>query len=188
MAVCRQCNQRLALLERKAGICFACVEKKKQAERESREQLLGNIKVKMDKLVVDEPPKEDSARLDAILLTTESSHQLDVTERLEIITAECVLGMNIFKDIGSAFRDLVGGRNEAYQTALKDARKTVLLELKREAAQLGADAVVAVDLDYSEISGGGKSMLFIVASGTAVRLAPTKSAPISQKSVAGLTA
>ena len=34
----------------------------------------------------------------------------------------------------------------------------------------GADAVVGVDLDYSEFSGGGRSMLFIVANGTAVKL------------------
>lgn len=59
---------------------------------------------------------------------------------------------------------------ETYQTKLREARNTVLAELKREAHRIGADAVVAVDLDYGEISGGGKSMLFLVASGTAVRL------------------
>ena len=47
-------------------------------------------------------------------------------------------------------------------------RETCLSELKVEADQLGANAVIGVDLDYSEISGGGKSMLFLVASGTAV--------------------
>lgn len=56
------------------------------------------------------------------------------------------------------------------QNTLKDARNTALEELRMEAAALGADAVVAVDLDYSKISGGGKSMLFLVASGTAVKL------------------
>jgi uncharacterized protein YbjQ (UPF0145 family) len=64
-----------------------------------------------------------------------------------------------------------GGRSKSYQSTLKDARKTVLLELRREAHRMGADAVLGVDLDYSEISGGGKSMLFMVASGTAVKLA-----------------
>ena len=182
MAVCRQCNQRLALLERKAGICFVCAEKNRHPATEVPDEPQHHAAPVID------IHRQDAARLAAILLTTESSHQLDVVERLEIITAECVLGMNIFKDIGSSLRDLIGGRNEAYQTALKDARKAVLLDLKREALQLGADAVVGVDLDYSEISGGGKSMLFLVASGTAVRLAPVKAAPISQESVAGLTA
>jgi uncharacterized protein YbjQ (UPF0145 family) len=95
---------------------------------------------------------------------------LPISKRLEIITAEAVVGMNIFQDIGSALRDIVGGRNATYQTKLREARHVVLDELRHEAHRIGADAVVAVDLDYSEISGGGKSMLFLVASGTAVRL------------------
>lgn len=60
----------------------------------------------------------------------------------------------------------------AMQKALREARKTVLSELRVEAHQLGADAVVAVSLNYSEVSGGGKSMVFVVASGTAVTLTP----------------
>lgn len=52
----------------------------------------------------------------------------------------------------------------------KKAREAALIELRLEAHQLGADAVVGIDLDYSEISGSGKSMLFLVASGTAVRV------------------
>jgi uncharacterized protein YbjQ (UPF0145 family) len=78
--------------------------------------------------------------------------------------------MNMFRDIFAAFTDTFGGRSEASQKVLRDARKTCLLELKKEAAQIGADAVIAVDLDYNEFSGGGKSMLFLVASGTAVRV------------------
>ena len=66
--------------------------------------------------------------------------------------------------------DFFGGRNKSTQGVLKDARKTVLYELKKEAHLLGANAVIGVDLDYSEFSGGGKSMLFVVASGTAVIL------------------
>ena len=68
--------------------------------------------------------------------------------------------------------DVFGGRSEAVQGTLRRARQTCLTELKKEAAAIGADAVIAVDLDYSEFSGGGKSMLFLVASGTAVKLKP----------------
>ena len=80
------------------------------------------------------------------------------------------MGMNVFRDLGSLVRDVVGGRDAALQKALRDAREDVLSEIRRQAHELGADAVIAVDLDYSEISGGGKSMLFLVATGTAVRL------------------
>lgn len=165
MANCSECGKKLGFLEGSAGICRLCVIERHYADQEMRGVEAESQRASGDGYVPDDP-----AALAAIVLTTESSHNLDIAERLEIIAAECVLGMNIFKDIGSAMRDLIGGRNEAYQTALRDARKSVLTELKREALKIGADAVVAVDLDYSEISGGGKSMLFLVASGTAVRL------------------
>jgi len=95
----------------------------------------------------------------------------NVTEEIDIITAEVVYGMNIFKDIFASVRDVVGGRSESVQNILKDSRKAVLLELRKEALLIGADAVIAVDLDYQELSGGGKNgMIMLVASGTAVLL------------------
>ena len=109
---------------------------------------------------------------ESIILTTSflvAGREIDY--EIEVITAECVYGMNIFKDILAGLRDVFGGRSAATQKVLRDARKTCLLELKREALLVGADAVIAVDLDYSEFSGGGKNgMLFLVASGTAVKL------------------
>lgn len=110
------------------------------------------------------------ADLSRIILTTETAHNLPVSHRLDIVTAEVVIGMHLFKDMASALRDTFGGRSQTMQSGLRDARKAALAELRQEALDLGADAVVGVDLDYSEISGGGKSMLFLVASGTAVKL------------------
>lgn len=106
-----------------------------------------------------------------ITLTTETyMPDMPIAERLEVITAECVYGMNLFRDFFSTVRDVFGGRSRSSQKVLRDARKVCLDELKQEALLVGADAVVGIDLDYSEISGGAKSMLFIVASGTAVKL------------------
>ena len=104
-----------------------------------------------------------------IMLTTESPPNLNIIKRIDVITAECVYGMNIFRDVFAGVRDIVGGRSGAQQNVLRDARETVLKELRKEAHSIGANAVIAVDLDYNEISGGGKSgMLMVVASGTAV--------------------
>ncbi|WP_404419023.1 heavy metal-binding domain-containing protein [Marinospirillum sp.] len=91
-----------------------------------------------------------------------------IVKTVDIITAECAFGMNIFKDFFAGVSDFFGGRNKSTQNVLKDARITCLNELKSEAAKLGVNAVIGVDLDYSEFSGAGKSMLFLVASGTAV--------------------
>lgn len=105
-----------------------------------------------------------------IVLTTETAHNLAVLERLDIVTAEVVVGLHLFKDIAAGFRDVFGGRSKVMQEGLRDARRMALSELRLEAQTLGADAVVGIALDYSQISTGGGNMLFLVASGTAVRL------------------
>ncbi len=93
-----------------------------------------------------------------------------VDETLEIVTAECVFGIGVFNDFLTGMSDFFGGRSDATQDTLRRARRACLNELKIEAVKVGANAVIGVDLDYSEFSGQGKSMLFLVASGTAVRL------------------
>lgn len=95
-----------------------------------------------------------------------------IAYEVDIITSEYVLGMNVFRDLLMGVRDIVGGRSETTQKQLRKARKGCLEELRREAQEIGANAIIGIDLDYSEFSGGGKSMLFLVASGTAVVLQP----------------
>lgn len=103
-----------------------------------------------------------------VMLTTETHPiGLNVTKRIEVVTAECAFGMNIFRDLFAGVRDVVGGRSKAVQKVLRDSRRTALHELKREAHSIGANAVVGVDLDYVEISAIG-NMVLLVASGTAV--------------------
>jgi len=105
-----------------------------------------------------------------VLLTTEAYPEgLKIESRIEVVTAECAFGMNIFKDLFAGVRDVFGGRSEAVQKTLRDSRRTALYELKKEAHAVGANAVVGVDLDYVELSGAG-NMVLLVASGTAVRL------------------
>ena len=77
--------------------------------------------------------------------------------------------MNIFKDLFAGVSNVVGGRSEAVQKTMRDSRRTVLYELKKEAYEVGANAVVGVDLDYVELSSAG-SMVMLVASGTAVMI------------------
>ena len=107
--------------------------------------------------------------IDDILLTTETAPNLNITKRIEIVTAECAFGMNIFKDLFAGVRNVVGGRSKAVQKTMRDSRRTALYELKKEAYEVGANAVVGVDLDYVELSASG-SMVMLVASGTAVRI------------------
>ena len=109
------------------------------------------------------------AEIEAVVLTTEAYPQgLTITRRIEVVTAECAFGMNIFKDLFAGVRDIVGGRSEAVQKTMRDSRRTALYELKKEAHAVGANAVVGVDLDYVELNAG--VMVLLVASGTAVTI------------------
>jgi uncharacterized protein YbjQ (UPF0145 family) len=105
--------------------------------------------------------------------TTPSLEGYRITQHLGIITAEYVAGVNLIREFFADVTDAIGGRSGALQMELREMRESCLINLKQEAHSLGANAIVGVDLDYSEISGGGKSMLFLVASGTAVIVAET---------------
>ena len=108
---------------------------------------------------------------DIILTTAFELPQKKIDHVVEVVSAECVYGMHIFKDFFAGVRDVFGGRSKAIQDTLRDARKTALAELRREALMVGGDAIIGVALDYHEISGGGKNgMIMLVASGTAVKL------------------
>lgn len=88
---------------------------------------------------------------------------------LGIVSGEAVVGANIFRDLFASIRDIVGGRSSSYEKVFADARATALREMEMAAANLGANAVVGVDLDY-EVLGANNSMLMVTASGTAVRI------------------
>ena len=114
--------------------------------------------------------RQREAEVEAVTLTTEAYPEgLKIAERIEVVTAECAFGMNVFKDLFAGVRDIVGGRSEAVQKTLRDSRRVALYELKKEAFHVGADAVVGVDLDYVELVAAG-NMVLLVASGTAVKL------------------
>ena len=81
---------------------------------------------------------------------------------------ETIIGANVFKDFFAGIRDIVGGRAGSYESVLREAKETALKEMSDHAARMGANAVIAVDLDYETVGGSG-SMLMVTAAGTAVR-------------------
>ena len=103
-----------------------------------------------------------------IVTTTDSIEDAKIVSYLGVVTGEAVLGANIFKDLFAGIRDIVGGRSAAYEGELRKAKDTAIQEMAERAQELGADAIVGVDLDYEAISGG--NMLMVSANGTAVKL------------------
>jgi uncharacterized protein YbjQ (UPF0145 family) len=102
-----------------------------------------------------------------LVTTTPTLEGKPIARYLGLVSGEAILGANIFRDIFAGIRDIVGGRSAAYEQELRKAKDLAVQEMVQQAAALGANAVVGVDLDYETIGQGG-SMLMVSASGTAV--------------------
>ena len=173
---CWKCKRLITEDEKKSAIVKDTIKKKqKQAienlSQDQKDELyIKKAKINGDWSVVPEDTLNRAAS--RIILTTSfqvATHA--ITSEISIVTAEVAYGMNFFRDLFASVTDIVGGRSDSIQKVLRDARKTVLLELKKEALMVDADAVISVDLDYQEFSGGGKNgMIMLIASGTAVTI------------------
>ena len=102
-----------------------------------------------------------------LIVTTHGIEGRPIVEYLGIVSGDAIVGANVFRDIFARVRDVVGGRAGGYEQALRGAKEHAIEDMIREAEAAGADAVVAVDLDYEVV---GDSMLMVSANGTAVRL------------------
>ena len=157
MAECKECGTSIKAWEAIGGACEDCYslylkkkallkEREANAEREQAVEELGSV----------------------LLTTAHTLQDVTVTKYLGVVSAECAYGMNMFKDMFANVRNLVGGRSAAVEDTMRDSRETVMQELKREAHAKGANAVIAVDLDYTQLGAGGNMMVLVSASGTAV--------------------
>jgi uncharacterized protein YbjQ (UPF0145 family) len=104
-----------------------------------------------------------------IITSTDSVEGRPITQYLGMVAGEAIMGVNVFRDLFSSVRDIVGGRAGGYQDALREAREAAYADLTDAARALGADAIVGVDLDY-EVLGKENGMLMVSINGTAVRL------------------
>ena len=103
-----------------------------------------------------------------IFTTTHSVQGKTIANYHGVVVGEAVLGVNVFKDMFAGIRDLVGGRSHTYERELERARAAALENLEASAKELGADAVVGIDLDYQVLGAGGSGMFMVSISGTAV--------------------
>ena len=102
-----------------------------------------------------------------LVTTTSTLQDRRIVDYKGVVAGEAILGANIFKDLFAGIRDIVGGRSAAYEEELKKAKEMAMEEMMQQARDLGANAVIGVDLDYETVGQGG-SMLMVAAAGTAV--------------------
>jgi len=102
---------------------------------------------------------------DITITTTDSLDGREITEYHGVVSGEAVIGANVVSDIAAGIRDVVGGRSGSYEKKIETGRKEAINDIRAEAADLGADAVVGASFDYEEMAEG---MLWVNLSGTAV--------------------
>lgn len=105
-----------------------------------------------------------------IVTTTDSVDGRVIKSYMGIVTGQAVMGTNLFRDFFASITDVVGGRSGSYEKELRKAKDLAMAEMIEAAGELGADAVVGIDLDYEHLGSEGKSMLMVSANGTAVKL------------------
>ena len=102
-----------------------------------------------------------------IITTTPQIEGRPIREYKGVVTGETIIGANFVKDFFASIRDVIGGRSGSYEKVLRDAKDTSMEEMQQRAQQLGANAIVGIDIDYETI-GQNNSMLMVAVSGTAV--------------------
>lgn len=154
MAACSQCGKPAGFM---MNMCQSCIDN-------------SVVEAKTANTVEAEETREArEAAIEAVQVTTaQSLAGYRIVRTVDIVSAECVLGMNFLQDFLASLSDVFGGRSGTTQNTLREARRTCMHELRREAHRVGANAIIAIDLDYAEFSGQGKSMVILVANGTAV--------------------
>lgn len=102
-----------------------------------------------------------------LIITTPSVEGKRIVEYKGIVFGEVISGVDFIKDFAAGLTNFFGGRSGSYEGELIEARENAIAEMGKRAAEMGANAVVGVDVDY-EILGTNNNMLMVTASGTAV--------------------
>ena len=112
--------------------------------------------------------KDEGFFLSTVVPASDVAH---IARFLGVVNGEAIIGANIFRDMFSSVRDVVGGRAGGYERALSGAREAALEDLVAAAKEMGANGVVGIDFDYA-VLGETNGMMMVAVSGTAVTMQP----------------
>ena len=104
-----------------------------------------------------------------ILTSSNTLQSLRITEYKGLVTGESLIGSNIYKDLFSGVRDVVGGRTSKYEDELQKARDIALKSMEEKAEQLGANAIIGLKISYDNLGGTMGNTILVTAYGTAVK-------------------
>jgi uncharacterized protein YbjQ (UPF0145 family) len=103
-----------------------------------------------------------------LIVTTPTIEGKEIEEYYGLVTGDSLLGANLYKDMFSGVRDVVGGRTSKYEEELKNARKLALEVMEKKAAQKGANAIIGTRVAYHNLGGTMGNTIMVTMSGTAV--------------------
>ncbi len=103
-----------------------------------------------------------------IIVTTPLIEGKKIVKYFGIVTGEGLLGANVYKDIFSGVRDVVGGRTSTYEEEIKKTREVAVKSMEEKAEELGANAILNVRIKYSNLGGTMGNTILVSTSGTAV--------------------
>ncbi len=167
MPKCKGCGQIFGVFDlNDEGYCAICSNKESVQTRENQKVIENAMEERRRNLYEQ---NGQSNALDNIMITTETSIDIPIEERIEVIFSEYVYGLNIVKDFFSSIRNVVGGRVKSIEQPIQDTNQKIIKEMKEKAYILGGDAVVGLKIDYSTYTG----IISIVAVGTVVKLKTT---------------
>lgn len=112
--------------------------------------------------------KSDDGLFLATVLPTGDGARIE--KYMGMVNGEAIIGANIFRDLFSSVRDVVGGRAGGYERALSGARDAALKDMIEAAKEMGADGIIGIDFDYA-VMGETNGMMLVAVSGTAVKMA-----------------
>ncbi|MFC1737598.1 YbjQ family protein [Planctomycetota bacterium] len=105
---------------------------------------------------------------DIQIFTTPILDGIKIREYKGVVIVRNVRAVNIIRDFFTSFRDIFGGRSASYQEVMESMEGDVIAELKEEARNKGANAIIGFTLDYDNIGSKSKSLIMASAKGTAV--------------------
>lgn len=154
--ICAKCGKTsgvLAALTADLGagayFCASCKEAKRVEDAKLEEQI------------------KKAARL-VIVTSTPSIDGFYVKRYIGLESVEFVIGTGMFSELSSEFADIFGARSTAFEKKLQTAKQVAVSTLKIRAAAQGANAVVGIDMDFTEFSG---NRVALILNGTLVEIA-----------------
>jgi len=128
---------------------------------------------------VDAAVLQDNQRQFSLSTMLTSSHNFEgyaITSYLGFISAETTIGAGMFAGSSASMTNLTGSESDRFTGKMRDAKNVVMGRLREAAYELGGNAIIGVDLEYTMFGG---ALLGVAVSGTAVSIERLTQSPLA---------